>query len=102
MGRFNGIGHFGGTTVRVLLFISLLFIISFGFMANAEHNCTHDHTCPVCICIDNCRETIKGLTKNPTVGLSYGIFSFLIIMLFVADRNANNETLVNLKIKLSD
>ncbi|MCR5332257.1 MAG: hypothetical protein K6E62_13900 [Lachnospiraceae bacterium] len=63
----------------------MLFIVLFSSLfiaAEADHDCVGDD-CPICVCIQQCENTLHGICDG-TVALSSVVFSFIFILFVVA------------------
>ncbi len=87
--------------MAVIMLFSLLFSVLF-IAVEADHDCTGDD-CPICACIQECGNTLRGFTRRTAVRISVVITVLFVLHIAVLFTEAlSQETLVIRKVRLNN
>ncbi|MCD7797397.1 MAG: hypothetical protein LUG95_07345 [Clostridiales bacterium] len=90
------------TAMLVSLIYIFILLFSITFVAiEADHECFEDN-CPVCCQISICNNILKNVSSVSAVALAVLTLIFTALLIICAERHIAGDTLVMLKIKLSD
>ena len=88
--------------------LALIIAVAFSFSAlfvavEAQHNCTQDESCSICLQLEVCTNMLKGLaTGEGSFVLIFAALVFFVLSVSDYVFKSGHKTLINLKVKLSD
>ncbi len=85
-----------------LMMLIIVLFSAFFIAAEADHDCTGED-CPVCACIQQCENTLRGIGDGTAAQLSAVVPVFFLLFfaaLFVAE--FSQETLITRKVRLNN
>lgn len=88
--------------VMGLMMLVIVLFSAFYIAAEADHDCTGED-CPICACIGQCENMLRGTGDGTAAQLSAGIpvlFILLFAALFVSE--LSRETPVSVKVRLNN
>ena len=84
--------------VLILSFILTLFFIA----AEAHHECSGED-CPICICLDECVNTVKGFCNSlPILSAVLAAFTAVVLCSFVVSKELVFNTPILTKVRMND
>ena len=84
--------------VLVLSFILTLFFIAF----EAHHECEGEE-CPICICLDECVNTVKGFCNSlPILSAVLAAFTAVVLCSFAAAEGLVFNTPISIKVRMNN
>ena len=85
----------------VILVLSLL--LSLSFVAFEAHHDCEGEDCPICICLEECVNTIKGFCDSlPILSAFAAVFCAAVLCSFVLSKELVFNTPISIKVRMND
>ena len=90
----------------VVIAIAIVFALSFSALfviTETNHNCMTGNCCRICQQINTCLEQLNNVATSSNHILFSSIFLFALVVIVAIDKNVSGtDTLIELKVKLSN